>query len=101
MSKAEAEATICNRLGMHARATARFVKEAEKYQSRITVNRVPVPAGQEDVSARSILGLMILAAEQGSCIRIVAQGQDAQEAVDALAAMVENGFGELGDDHSG
>ena len=81
--------TICNKRGLHARAAARFVTLAEKYDASIDV----LKDGQV-ISARSIMGLMMLGAGRGSEIELRAEGWDAKEAIDALAALVEAGFDE-------
>ena len=81
--------TICNRRGLHARAAAKFVTLAERFGASVDV----VKDGQ-DVSARSIMGLMMLGAGQGSTIELRAEGWDAKEALDALASLVESGFDE-------
>jgi len=81
--------TICNRRGLHARAAAKFVSLAEKFGASVDV----VKDGQA-VSARSIMGLMMLGAGIGSSIELRAEGWDAKEAMDALAALVEAGFNE-------
>ncbi len=81
--------TICNRRGLHARAAAKFVALAERFGASVDV----VKDGQ-DVSARSIMGLMMLGAGQGSTIELRAEGWDAKEALEALAALVEAGFDE-------
>ena len=80
---------IKNRLGLHARAAAKLVTLAAKYQSTVQVRK----DGRE-VSGKSIMGVMMLAAAQGSHITLVAQGPDAAEAIDALAALVANRFEE-------
>lgn len=81
--------TICNRRGLHARAAARFVKLADGYGAEITVVK-----NGSSVSGRSIMGLMMLAAGPGTTIELWARGHDAEDAVAALAALVEDGFGE-------
>jgi phosphocarrier protein len=81
--------TICNRRGLHARAAAKFVSLAERFGASVDV----IKDGQ-DVSARSIMGLMMLGAGQGSSIELRAEGWDAKEAMDALATLVEAGFDE-------
>lgn len=81
--------TICNRRGLHARAAARFVTLVERFGASVDV----VKDGQI-VSARSIMGLMMLGAGQGASIELRAEGWDAKEALDALAALVEAGFDE-------
>jgi phosphocarrier protein HPr len=87
--------TVCNQKGLHARAAAKFVKTAESYDAEIWVSKL---AAEEDtmakVTARSILGLMMLAAEKDSQLAICAQGVQAQEALDALETLVSNRFGE-------
>jgi phosphocarrier protein len=80
---------IVNRRGLHARAAARFVTMAERFGASVDVVR----DGQA-VSARSIMGLMMLGAGQGSSIELRAEGWDAKEALDALASLVESGFDE-------
>ena len=81
--------TICNRRGLHARAAAKFVSLAERFGASVDVSK----DGQA-VSARSIMGLMMLGAGQGSAIELRAEGWDAKEALEALAALVEAGFDE-------
>ena len=81
--------TICNRRGLHARAAAKFVTLAERFGAQVDV----IKDGQ-DVSARSIMGLMMLGAGIGAKITLRAEGWDAKEAMDALTALVEAGFHE-------
>lgn len=81
--------TIVNRRGLHARAAAKFVTLAERFGAAVEVIR----DGQA-VSARSIMGLMMLGAGPGSTIEMRADGWDAKEALDALASLVEAGFNE-------
>lgn len=83
--------TICNLRGLHARAAAKFVALAERFGASVEV----VKDGQS-VSSRSIMGLMMLGAGQGSPIELRAEGWDAKEALEALAALVESGFNEQG-----
>jgi phosphocarrier protein len=80
---------ICNKRGLHARAAARFVTMAERFGASVDVLR-----DGQTVSARSIMGLMMLGAGNGSEIELRAEGWDAKEAMDALAALVEAGFDE-------
>ena len=82
-------AEICNSKGLHARAAARFCKTAEQFESDILVRR-----GETEVSGRSIMGLMMLAAAQGTSIEISVSGDDAAKALDALCALVANKFDE-------
>ena len=80
---------ICNARGLHARASAKFVKLASSFDSEIKVSRDGVT-----VDARSIMGLMMLAAGPGSAIAIQAEGNEAAQAVEALAALVAARFDE-------
>ncbi len=80
---------VANVYGLHARPAAEFVKLATKFQSEILVNKDGL-----EVNGKSIMGVMMLAAERGSTIEIRARGVDAQDAVEALVALVANGFGE-------
>jgi phosphocarrier protein len=80
---------ISNKRGLHARAAAKFVKLAETFSACVNVRR-----NGSTVSARSIMGLMMLGAGQGSPIVLEAEGWDAREALDALSALVEAGFHE-------
>ena len=81
--------TIINPLGLHARAAARFVHEASRFQSRVLVSR-----GSREIDGKSIMGLLLLAAAQGSDIRMSAHGPDETEAISALCALVARGFDE-------
>ncbi len=83
------ELEIVNKRGLHARASAKFVQCAEKFDARITVSK----DGYE-VGGSSIMGLMMLAAAPGCCILVSASGPEAGEAVEALAALVADKFGE-------
>ena len=85
----EAVVTIRNRKGLHARASAKFVKCAESYDATITVTR----DGQE-VGGTSIMGLMMLAAGPGTTLHLSAQGPQGPAALQALIALVECGFDE-------
>ena len=84
-----ARATIVNAKGLHARAAAKLAKLAAAFKSEITLMR-----NDMSVSARSIMGLMMLAAAKGAEIEIQARGPDAEQALAAVAALVEGGFGE-------
>jgi phosphocarrier protein len=81
--------TIVNRRGLHARAAAKLVSLAEQFSANVDVLR----DGQE-VSARSIMGLMMLGAGMGSTLALRAEGFDAHEALDAIAGLIEAGFNE-------
>jgi phosphocarrier protein len=78
---------IPNTLGLHARAAAKFVHTAGTFRSHVRVAR-----GEREVDGKSIMGLLLLAAAQGSAIRISADGPDEREAIAALCALVERGF---------
>jgi phosphocarrier protein HPr len=80
---------VVNQLGMHARAAAKFVHVATRYQSRVRVAR-----DAREMDGKSIMGILLLAAARGSTITISAEGIDADDAVDALVALVQSGFGE-------
>lgn len=80
---------MVNQLGMHARAAAKFVHLAGRFESKIRVSR----QGRE-VDGKSIMGILLLAAARGSSVTITADGSDELAAVDALEALVASGFGE-------
>jgi phosphocarrier protein HPr len=85
----EALVIIRNRKGLHARASAKFVKCAEQFDAAVWVTR-----DGQTVGGTSIMGLMMLAAGPGTEIHIRAEGPEAPEALEALEALVESGFGE-------
>jgi phosphocarrier protein HPr len=85
----EREVQIINKLGIHARPAAEIVKTAGKFKSSVTIIRDDL-----EVNAKSIMGVMMLAAEFGSTIVIRAVGDDAEQALDALQAVIANKFGE-------
>jgi phosphocarrier protein HPr len=85
----ENEVQIANRLGLHARAAARFVHLANRFQSRIIV----VKDGTR-VDGKSILGLLTLAAAKGTKLRVSADGEDERDAVEKLSDLVRSRFGE-------
>lgn len=80
---------ITNKRGLHARASAKFVKRATEFDAEVRVSK-----DGQTVDARSIMGLMMLAAGPGCCIDIEAEGAEAEAAVQALAALVESRFDE-------
>ncbi|MEO8926156.1 MAG: HPr family phosphocarrier protein [Caulobacteraceae bacterium] len=86
---AEAVVEIVNERGLHARASAKFVKLAGAFDAEVRVTR-----DDQTVDALSIMGLMMLAAGPGAAIAITAEGRQAREAVAALARLVENRFEE-------
>jgi phosphocarrier protein HPr len=83
------ELTICNRKGLHARASARFVQTVEKFDADVRVMRCG-----ETVGGTSIMGLMMLAASPGAKIIVEATGKEAAEVVEALTVLIESRFGE-------
>jgi phosphocarrier protein HPr len=83
------ELTICNKKGLHARASARFVQTVEKFDADVRVMRCG-----EVVGGTSIMGLMMLAAAPGTKITVEATGREAAEVIAALAALIETRFGE-------
>jgi phosphocarrier protein HPr len=80
---------ICNKKGLHARASAKFVQTVEKFDAEVRVRR-----NGDTVGGTSIMGLMMLAAAPGTSITIEATGREAAEVVDALAALISSRFGE-------
>ncbi|WP_425992166.1 HPr family phosphocarrier protein [Brevundimonas sp. TWP2-3-2] len=89
MPTAKATANICNTRGLHARASAKFVKLASSFEAEIQVTRDGVT-----VDARSIMGLLMLGAGNGCSIEITAEGSDARDAIDALNDLVSRKFDE-------
>ncbi len=83
------EVRIVNKHGLHARPAAEFVKLANRFTSDVWVSR-----GEVEVSGKSIMGVMMLAAEYGSTIHIRADGDDSVNAVDALSTLISSKFGE-------
>ena len=81
--------TVVNPLGMHARAAAKFVHLATRYEARVRVAR-----DRREMDGKSIMGILLLAAARGSTITISADGIDERDAVEALVALVQGGFGE-------
>jgi phosphocarrier protein len=80
---------IVNRLGLHARAAARFVHAANRFRARVTAT-----LDGRTMDGKSILGILLLAASQDAELELAADGEDEAEALAALAALVESGFGE-------
>jgi phosphocarrier protein len=83
------EMAICNRKGLHARASAKFVQTVEKFDADVRVMRCG-----EVVGGTSIMGLMMLAASPGTSITVEATGKEAAEVIDALTALINSRFGE-------
>ena len=84
----EAELVILNQLGLHARACALFVKTAARFQAHILVSRDDL-----EVNGKSIMGVMMLAAEEGATIKVRADGPDEREALAAIQDLVDGRFG--------
>ena len=80
---------IVNERGLHARASAKFVKTASQFDAHVTVSR-----DGATVEAQSIMGLMMLAAGNGSTVELTAEGPEAEEALEALTTLIENRFEE-------
>lgn len=80
---------ICNARGLHARAAARFVKTAESFDCRVQVD-----GGGTVVDGHSIMGLLLLAAGPGTALTLIAEGNDAEAALEALTRLVDDGFDE-------
>lgn len=85
----EREVTISNKLGMHLRAAAVFIETGNKFQCQIYLRK-----GSRQVNAKSIMGLMTLGAACGAVVTITTDGEDELDALEALAALVNNKFGE-------
>jgi len=83
------QVTVVNQLGLHARAAARFVHLATKFQAHVRVARAA-----KVMDGKSIMGILLLAAGRGTSLLITAEGDDEEAAVTALAELVESGFGE-------
>jgi len=81
--------TIINKLGLHARAAAKFVTLAAQFQSEIQLKR-----GNRTVNGKSIMGVMLLAASKGTELLLIAEGEDEETAITALNELVSNKFGE-------
>ncbi len=81
--------TVVNQLGLHARAAAKFVHLATRFESRVRVGR-----DSKVMDGKSIMGILLLAASRGTTLTVLAEGPDEALAVDALVQLVESGFGE-------
>jgi phosphocarrier protein len=85
----ERELTIVNRLGLHARAAAQFVRVAGSFGCEVRIRH-----GEREADGKSIMGVMMLGAEKGTTLTIRTDGEDDEEALQALTELVESGFGE-------
>jgi phosphocarrier protein HPr len=90
MATVQKEFTIQNKMGMHARPAAQFVKRASKYQCDIWVEK-----DEEPVNGKSIMGLMMLAAGRGEKILVTTEGSDAEAAMSDLEELISSGFGDV------
>ncbi len=90
MAAIERQVTILNKYGLHARPAMQLVELANRYASKIEVSN-----GSLTVDAKSIMSVMRLAATKGTVLKLLADGQDAQEALDAIEALVKDGFGDM------
>jgi phosphocarrier protein HPr len=81
--------TISNKLGLHARPSAQLTQTASRFKAEIHISR-----GARRVNAKSIMGVMMLAAGHGSTIKVEAEGDDAEQAVQAIGQLIDDGFGE-------
>src|SRR5205823_5913110 len=88
---AERTLTIVNKLGLHARAAAKLVQTAAKFKCEVKIARVDVGAnpGAGEVNAKSIMGVLMLAAAKGTTVKLWASGEDEQAAIDALVHLIE------------
>jgi phosphocarrier protein len=85
----ERPVTVVNKLGLHARAAAKFVTAASAFSSNVDVSK-----NGQSVNGKSIMGVMMLAASRGTELIIMTQGEDEVEAADSLVSLIENRFGE-------
>ena len=93
MSRVVATVTVVNLLGIHARPAAAIVNAANRFEADIELRK-----GDVGVNAKSIMGVLMLAAEKGSTLEVSASGADADRAVEALVALVDGGFPGLDQD---
>lgn len=84
------EVTVTNRAGLHTRPASMIVRTASKYQSDFFIQK-----DSYEINGKSIIGVMTLAAEQGATLTLTFEGEDEEEAAEAVAALFENGFGEV------
>ena len=85
----ERPVTVINKLGLHARAAAKFVTAASAFSSNVDISR-----NGQSVNGKSIMGVMMLAASRGTELIIMTQGDDEVEAAESLVSLIENRFGE-------
>ena len=85
----EKQLTIINKLGLHARASAKLVSAANRFQSQLTIKK-----GSQSVNGKSIMGVMMLAANQGTEINLTFEGPDEEVMAEAIISLINNKFGE-------
>ena len=83
--------TIVNKLGLHARASAKLVNQASRFLSKIELKH-----GNQTVNSKSIMGVMMLGAHRGMVLELMIDGEDEQAAAEAIITLIENRFGEMG-----
>lgn len=81
--------TIVNKLGLHARAATQLVQVANKFDAKVTLVK-----GEKEADANSVLGLMMLESHQGEQVEIISDGEDAEEALEAIASLIDGKFNE-------
>ena len=96
MATVELEAKVVNKYGLHARPAMQLVETANRFASAIEISK-----GALTVDAKSIMSVMRLAATQGTVLKVVADGEDADEAVAAMVELIHHGFGEMDETGSG
>ena len=89
MTTKSSEFEIVNRLGLHARAAAQLVQTANRFLSDVTIEK-----DGTEVNGKSIMGLLMLAAPQGSLVSVTVSGEDAEEAMKMIGTLINDGFGE-------
>ena len=89
MTTKNSEFEIVNRLGLHARAAAQLVQTANRFVSDVTIRK-----DGNEVNGKSIMGLLMLAAPQGSLVSVTVSGEDAEEAMKVIGNLINDGFGE-------
>ena len=89
MTTENSEFKIVNRLGLHARAAAQLVQTSNRFLSDVTIEK-----DGNEVNGKSIMGLLMLAAPQGSTIVVTVSGEDAEEAMKVIGTLINDGFGE-------
>lgn len=85
----ERQVTVRNRAGLHTRPASMLVKTASQFDSEVFLRR-----DNYEINGKSVIGVMTLAAEQGACLDLIVEGDDEEEAADAIAGLFEDGFGE-------